>query len=116
MIYFEDGLINYALYLNSKSFNLLSDVGYYYIFNKESVSHSPNIDSYLRCFFIYLKFFLENIKNNKYEKDMIFFILQEYIYDNSIIKNIEKFSEIYEEVIISIFKINFSINSINKEK
>ena len=115
MIYFEDGLINYALHLNSKLLYLLYDIGYYYIYNNNSISHLPNLDCYLKCFFIYLNFFLEKTKNNKYEKDMVFFILQKYIQESNILIHIENFSEIYEKVINSIINIYF-INSINKEK
>ena len=68
MIYFEDGLMNYALHLNAKSLFLLNHIGYFYIYNKESVSRSLNLDSYLKCFFLFLKFLIENTKNNKYEK------------------------------------------------
>ena len=99
MIYFEDGLMNLALHFNAKSLYLLNHTGYYYIYNKESVSHFVNLDLYLRCFFIFLKFFMEYTKNNKYEKEMIFFILREYINDNNLLYNITNYSNIYEEVI-----------------
>ena len=79
MVYFEDGLINLALHFNAKSLYLLNHIGYYYIFNKDSMSHFINFDSYLRCFFIFLKFFVEYTKKNKYEQEMNFFILKEYI-------------------------------------
>lgn len=115
MIYFEDGLINYALHLNAKSLYLLNHFGYYYIFNQESVSHSINMESYLKCFFIYLKFFVEKTKNNEYEKDIIFFLLNEYIKENNILKNITKHSNLYKEVINSILNIKF-INKEQKER
>ena len=115
MIYFEDGLINYALHLNANSLYLLEHIGYYYIFNNVSVSHYVNINLYFKCFFIYLKFLIEKTKNNEYEKDINFFILKEYIYENSLINNISKYSELYEEVINSLINIKF-INIINKEK
>ena len=115
MVYFEDGLINFALHLNSKSLYLLNDIGYYYIFNNESISHSIKLDIYLKCFFIYLKFFDEKTKNNKHEKNMVFYILHEYIKECSIIKNIQKYSKIYEEVINSLMNIVF-INYVTKKK
>ena len=74
MIYFEDGLINYALHLNAKSLYLLNHMGYYYIYNQDSASRCIKMDSYLRCFFIYLKFFIEKTKNNEYERKIIFFL------------------------------------------
>ena len=115
MIYFEDGLINYALHLNAKSLYLLDHIGYYYIFNNKSVSHYINKDSYFKCFFIFLKFLMEKTKNNKYEKEINFFILNEYIPENILMQNISIYSEIYEEVINSLINIKF-INIINKEK
>lgn len=87
MIYFEDGLINFALHFNIKSLYLLKNIGYYYIFNKESVSHSLKINTYLKCLFIYLKFVLENIKNNIFEKSMILFLLDEYIKNNNLLND-----------------------------
>ena len=104
MIYFEDGLINLALHFNAKSLYLLNHVGYYYIFNKDSISHFINLDSYVRCFFIFLKFFVEYTKKNKYEQEMNFFILNEYIYNNNLLNNITNYSNIYEEVINSLIK------------
>ena len=107
MIYFEDGLMNLALHFNAKSLYLLNHTGYYYIYNKESVSHFVNLDLYLRCFFIFLKFFMEYTKNNKYEKEMIFFILREYINDNNLLYNITNYSNIYEEVINSLMNSKY---------
>ena len=66
MIYFEDGLLNFALHRNAKSLYLLKKIGYYYIFNKDSVSRYINIQLYLKCFFIFIKYIFENTKNNKY--------------------------------------------------
>ena len=99
MVYFEDGLINFALYRNANSLYLLKRLGYFYIFNKNSVSHSINKNKYIIGFFIFMKFVFENIKNNKYEKDMIFFLLDEYIKINKILYNITQYFKIYEEVI-----------------
>ena len=107
MIYFEDGLMNLALHLNAKSLYLLNHIGYYYIYNKSSVSHFVNLDSYLRCFFIFLKFFIEHTKNNKYEQEMNFFIFREYIYNNNLFYNITYYSNIYEEVINSLINNKF---------
>ena len=73
------------------------------------------MDSYLKCFFIYLKFFIEKTKNNEYEKEIIFFILKEYIKQSDILKTISNYSQIYDEVINSIMNIKFISNE-NKEK
>ena len=90
MIYFEDGFINYALHRNAKSLYLLSNIGYYYIFNKGSATHTVNKKLELKCFSLYLKFILENSKNNQHEKIMAFHILKKYL--NNQKKNKEKFS------------------------
>ena len=99
--------MNFALHLNAKSLYLLNHIGYFYIYNKESVSHFVNLDSYLRCFFIYLKFFIENTKNNKFEQEMNFFIFNEYIYDFNLLNHITNYSKIYEEVINSLMNNRF---------
>ena len=75
MIYFEDGLINFALHRNVKSLYLLKKIGYYYAFNNDSVSHFMDISSYIKCFFIFIKYIYENTKDNKYEKDMISYLI-----------------------------------------
>ena len=107
MIYFEDGLMNFALHLNSRSLYLLNHIGYYYIYNQDSVSHFVNFDLYLRCFFVFLKFFIKYTKNNKYEQKMKYFILQEYIYDINLLYKIDNYSSIYEEVINSLMNSEF---------
>jgi glycosyltransferase involved in cell wall biosynthesis len=114
MVYFEDGLINLALHFNVKSLFLLKHIGYYYIFNNNSISHSVNLDSYLKCFFIFLKFIVENTKSNRYEKYMNFFVLEKYI-NNNILNSIKNYSKIYEEVINSLNSTKF-ISSQEKNK
>ena len=107
MVYFEDGLINFALHRNANSLYLLKRLGYFYIFNKISISHSLDKNKYFIGYFIFLKFVLENIKNNKYEKDIIFFLLDEYIKRNGILYSITKYSKIYEEVINTLINDKF---------
>ena len=106
MIYFEDGLLNFELYRNTKSLYLYKKIGYYYIFNKDSASSRINIKSYLKCFFIYLKFIIEKTKNNKYEKDIIFYYLNKYIIKNEILFNIEKEDIKYAEEVINLLFYN----------
>ena len=115
MIYFEDGLINFALYLNSKSLYLLKKIGYYYIFNENSVSRKLNMNLYLKNLFLFLKFVLEYTKNNKYEKNIIFHLLHEYIINIGILNNISNNFEIYEEFINSLYNNEF-INFRDKRK
>ena len=99
MPYFEDGLINFSLHRNSNSLFLLKRLGYFYIFNKKSISHSVNKNKYFICYFLFLKYIFENIKNNKYEKDMVYFLLDEYIKNNYILYSITDYHDLYEEVI-----------------
>ena len=108
MIYFEDGLINFALYRNSESLYLYKKIGYYYIFNENSVSRKLNINLYLKNLFLFFKFVLENTKNNVYEKNIIFHLLNEYIIDNGLLNNLSNDFEIYEEIINALFKNEFS--------
>ena len=106
MSYFEDGLINFALHRNSKSLYLLKKIGYYYIFNKDSVSRNINIESYLKCFMIFIKYIFENTKNNKYEKDIVFYLLTHYIKDFKIFNNLKnnlKYLQISENIINEIY-------------
>ena len=99
MPYFEDGLINFSLHRNANSLYLLKRFGYFYIINKKSISHSVNKNKYFICYFIFLKYVFENIKNNQYEKDIAYFLLDEYIYNNNILYSITEYSDLYDEVI-----------------
>lgn len=115
MIYFEDGLLNFALYRNVNSLYLLKRIGYYYIFNKKSTSHSVDQNKYLLCFFIFLKFTFENSKNNKKEKNMIYFFLNNYINNNNILKQLTKYSGLFGEIIELLMNNKFC-NYENKKK
>ena len=116
MVYFEDGLINFALHRYAKSLYLLKKVGYYYIFNNNSVSRYMDIESYLNCFCIFIKYIFENTKNNKYEKGIVFYLLILYLQDIQIFNNLKKnlnYIQICENVINDIFNNEF-ITSRNK--
>jgi glycosyltransferase involved in cell wall biosynthesis len=73
----EDQLINYVLHRTAKSFYFLKTIGYYYISNKISIT--KNVfkcgKELLKCYFIYLKIIFEHSKNEKYEKDMFNFFV-----------------------------------------
>ena len=117
MIYFEDGLINFALHRNIKSLYLLKKIGYYYIFNKDSVSRFMDFSSYIKCFFIFLKYVYENTNDNKYEKDMISYLIIIYLKDFRMINNLKNNYEyiiICEKIIYQIYNNQFiSIGSKN---
>jgi len=99
MPYFEDGLINFSLHRNANSLYLLKRLGYFYIMNKKSISHSVNKNKYFLCYFIFLKYVFENVKNNQYEKDIAYFLLDEYIHNTNLLYSITKYSDFYVEVI-----------------
>ena len=79
MIYFEDGFMNYALHLNANSLYLMNKIGYYYIYNKQSVTNKINKKLEIICFLQYIKFIIENTKNNIYEKKIVSYYLNIYI-------------------------------------
>ena len=79
MVYFEDGLINYALHLNANSLYLLNIIGYFYINNIKSITNKINKNLEIICFLYYLKFIIENTKNNKYENIMAQYFLKMYL-------------------------------------
>ena len=84
MVIYEDGLINYALYRNVKSFYLIKKLGYYYLFNgKKSIQYNLNIKKNIpKYIFLYIKFIIDNSNNSKYEKDMALYLY--HIYFNHI--------------------------------
>ena len=106
MIIFEDGLINYSLYRTVKSFFLLKRIGYYYVFQKEnSVQYKKGIErNVVKYIFLYLKFILDNSKNNKHEKDMALYIFRLYSWQVSLLDLINDNFQLYEYV------INFFLN------
>lgn len=76
----EDFFFIYFLYKETNSFITLNKIGYYYIRNKQSITTSLMSNSKLLIKFrlLFIKFFFENTKNNKYEKDIINLIITRY--------------------------------------
>ena len=103
MIYYEDGLINYALHLNANSLYLMNTIGYYYIYNNQSVTNKVNKNLELICFLLYLKFIYENTKNNDYEKKIVLSFMDIYIKNKRNNTQLLKYLNIY----IKNLKINF---------
>ena len=120
MTYFEDGLINFALHRNAKSLYLLKKIGYYYIFNKNSVSRHMNINSYIKCFFIFIKYIYESIKKNKYEKNIVSILISIYIQNMNVIKGLSNnlgYKDFCEKIINEIINDKYiSTKSRNKLK
>ena len=97
-------------YINVKSLYLLKKIGYYYIFNKDSVSRFLDISSYIKCFFIFIKYIYETTNDNKYEKDMISYLIILYIEDIKMIdtlKNNSEFIPICEQIIYQLYNDKF---------
>ena len=115
MIYFEDGLINFALHFKVKSLYLLKKIGYYYYFNKDGVSRYVDHNLYIKNYFLFLKYIEENTKNIKLEKNIIFFLLNLYIYDNKLLNYITDDYQIYDDI-FNILLHNKYITSKNKKK
>ena len=107
MIYFEDGLINFSFYFNAKSLYLLRNIGYYYFLNNDSISMNKNMNYYFENFFVFLKYIYENTKNNILEKNMTFYLLQNYVTKNEVLYKVTNYSKIYTEVINEISKCDF---------
>jgi len=75
----EDGLINFILYRTVKSFYFLNKIGYYYIYNKESITKTKkklSQNQIIKYKFIYLKIVFEFTKNTLYEKNMFNFVFK----------------------------------------
>ena len=70
MTNFEDGVLNYFLYRNSKSLYLRKKISYYYIKSNDSITSKGLRISDIKFIFLHLKFVFEYSKNTKYEKNM----------------------------------------------
>ena len=115
MIYYEDALINYVIYKQSKKFYFLDVLGYLYLDNPNSMMHSygNNANKSVRSFFIYLKFIFQYSSNIKKEDEIINFNLKR-VYEelkyNDLYKNINKYFDFYYEIIylyLNSIKISF---------
>ena len=115
MIRLEDGLINFSLHQHAKSLFILKKVGYYYSYNKNSVTRKKDKKQNIKFIFLYLKFIFENTKVSKYEKDMCFCILNKYLKNINKLEYIQKDFDFYEGVINKLLNYEF-INEVNKNK
>ena len=66
MISYEDGLINFVLYRTANSYYYTRNIGYYYLYNINSISFNHNNDKIIEKLiynnFLYLKFIFQYIK------------------------------------------------------
>ena len=102
MISYEDGLINFILYRTANSFYYTRNIGYYYLYNINSISFNHNnntiIEKLIYNNFIYLKFIFQYIKKGNFEKNIFSYILnimQKMEFNNQNFKNIKKNFDFY---------------------
>ena len=100
MLQFEDGLMNYAIYRNAKSYYIIDKIGYYYIFNQTtSIQHHAPMKEVPKFIYLYINFILTYSKNNKKEKDMALFIYHLYPWHVNLINLVDKYYHLYKSVL-----------------
>ncbi len=115
MTIFEDGIINFALHRQAKSLYLLKEVGYYYLYNKQSTTKKKTKKPFIRFLFLYLKYVYENTKNTKYDKLKPFLILNKYIRNIKKVNSINRDFHSYIDIIDNYLECKF-INEKDKKK
>ena len=79
-----------------------------------------NINSYIKCFFIFIKYIYESIKKNKYEKSIVSILISIYIQNLNVIKELNNnfgYKDFCEKIINEIINDKYiSIKSRNKLK
>ena len=80
MIFAEDVIMTFSLYLTAKSFLFLNQIGYFYIRNSNSITKNIINNLKINAFFIELKFIFDYYKNTKLERDI----------SNTVLKNINQ--------------------------
>ena len=110
----EDTIISYILYRNAKSFCSLSNIGYFYIKNSQSITKNMFKISELKMkfIFIFLKVVFENTKNTKYEKDMFNLLFTQLNENFNIINRLNNLAinskyHFYYEIIYQFLNSNF---------
>ena len=106
MISYEDGLINFILYKTANSYYYIRNIGYYYLYNINSISFNHNnnkiIEKLIYNNFLYLKFIFQYIKKRNLEKNIFSYILnimQKMDFNNQNFKNIQKNFNFYYKLI-----------------
>ena len=116
LISFEDGIMNYILFRTIKSFIYIKRIGYFYLVNNDSITNNfyKINKKNLKFMFIYLKIIFEYSKNNKYEKDMANYLLNDISNHFYIINNLfflEKEIKFYCDIINIYMNCKFITNS-----
>ena len=114
---YEDGILNYFLYLFSNSFFFAKKISYYYIINPNSITTKKFKPEYLKCIFWHLKFVFEYSKNNKKSKEMSNILFKRIGIGRKIIKIVKHIRKDFNFFIdiIDEFLMNDFINNKNKK-
>ena len=114
---YEDGILNYFLYLFSNSFFFAKKISYYYIINPHSITTKKFKPEYLKCIFWHLKFVFEYSKNNKKSKEMSNILFKRIGIGRKIIKIVKHIRKDFNFFIdiIDEFLMNDFINNKNKK-
>ena len=88
MINFEDGVLNYLLYRNARSFYFYKRIGYYYIKNRYGITRKGFNSNTIKFIFIHLKLVFEFSENTPFEKNMFNVLFRRLVIRKSIKKRI----------------------------
>jgi len=110
MIFQEDVILTFSLYITARSFFYLKSIGYYYITNAKSITNNLLNELKIKSFLIQLKFIFEYYKNTKYERDIVNLILN--IFRLNIKFNINKFYTFKNDLSIYYDILNIYLNCI----
>ena len=89
MTNFEDGVLNYVLYRNVKSFYFYKRLGYYYVRNHFCITSKGFNPNTIKFIFIHLKLVFDFSQNNPYEKNMFNVLFKRLVIRKSINKRLK---------------------------
>ena len=111
MIDCEDGLINFILHRNAKSYYFIKKIGYYYLLNDESITNNnkDNLKKRLKSNFLYFKFIFQYTHNNERDKKIADYIFSS-IYENYKLYIYNFFKEFAKDLLFYKDIINMYLN------
>ena len=89
MTNFEDGVLNYILYRNVRSFYFYKRLGYYYVRNPFCITGKGFNSNTIKFIFIHLKIVFEYSQNTIYEKNMFNVLFKRLVIRKSINKRLK---------------------------
>ena len=89
MTNFEDGVLNYILYRNVRSFYFYKRLGYYYVRNPFCITGKGFNSNTIKFIFIHLKIVFEYSQNTIYEKNMFNALFERLVIRKSINKRLK---------------------------